>query len=446
MSSEAPAPAPPAGRPSARPLPMAGPAHPSFPLVASHFGLAFGWALLGGAGLVWIAPSLTAGQFLDPRVLAVTHLVTLGFLATVITGVLYQIFPAMLGIGERSRRVAGQSLVLHATGTGLLVTGLLAGNRWLQSAGWVVLFLAVFGTAWNLLPQRRRAPRNRQLGIYISYAHMGFGLAMGVAGVRIGDALGWWTTPRLGLLAAHFHLAIAGFVGMTAFGLGSRMIPMFLGSQRPIPAWCDRWLPRALATGTVVYAAGAILAAPPLQWTGIALMTASVALFLGLGFRWFLHRAGRGLDPAIAFIALALSSLTVALPLGLTVQLTGLTRPGVLVAYALLLLLGWSSCLVLGVSYRVLPTLTWHHRFAARVGRPGTPTLPQMVLPALGLGAAVSAFLGLLGLVAGLLLGAPPAGRAGAVLFTLALLATVLHHLRMLLVGRTPPAARGGSA
>ena len=79
-------------------------------------------------------------------------------------------------------------------GLALLAGGLLLGQRYLQSAGWSVLFVAVFGSSWNLLPQRRRAPRNRQLGIYISYAHIGFGCAMLVAGVRIGDALGWWTT------------------------------------------------------------------------------------------------------------------------------------------------------------------------------------------------------------------------------------------------------------
>jgi hypothetical protein len=331
-------------------------------------------------------------------------------------------------------------------GTALLVAGLLLGARWSQTIGWVVLFAAVFGTAWNLLPQRRRAPRNRALGLYVSYAHMGFGLAMAVAAVRIGDAMGWWSTPRLALISAHFHLAVVGFVSLTAFGVGSRMIPMFFGTPRPIPGWCDRWLPRTLATGSLCYAGGAITGMAALAWAGIALMAGSAGLFVWLGVRWFRGRARRGLDPATAFLTLALLSLAVSIPLGLAAALGGLTRPGVLPAYAATLILGWSSCMVLGVSYRVLPTLTWHHRFAARVGRPGTPALPAMLAPRLGLTAAVAGVMGIGALIPGLLAGVEPLARGGAVLLALAFVLTITHHLRMLLIGRSRPGASGGRA
>ncbi|MBK9067033.1 MAG: hypothetical protein IPL76_09115 [Gemmatimonadetes bacterium] len=426
-----------------RSLPVTGQVIPSFPLVGSHFALGFGWALAGAVGLVWLAPQLATGSFLDPRVLALTHLCTLGFLTTVITGVLYQVFPAMLGIGERSRPVAWAALGLHALGTALLACGLLLGQRSLQSAGWSVLFVAVFGTAWNLLPQRRRAPRNRQLGLYVSYAHIGFGCAMLVAGVRIGDALGWWTTPRLGLISAHLHLGLAGFVTMTAFGLGSRMIPMFYGSPTPIPARLDTWMPRLLGTAVLVYATGAVLGAAPLAWAGTTLMATAGALFCWLGLGWFRTRARRALDPATGLLTLALASLAAAIPLGLTAAALGPRRPGVLVAYVLALLLGWAGALVLGVSFRVLPTLTWHHRFATRMGRPGTPAMPAMLHRGLGITAAVAGALGLLVLVPGVAAGSAPAARAGAALFTLAITATILHHLRMLLIGRARPAASG---
>ncbi len=429
--------------PAGRSLPVTGQVVPSFPLVASHFALGFGWALAGGLGLVGLAPLLAAGTFLDPRVLALTHLFTLGFLTTVITGVLYQIFPAMLGIGERSRGVAWAALGLHGAGTALLACGLLLGQRHLQSAGWSVLFVAVFGTAWNLLPQRRKAPRNRQLGLYVSYAHIGFGFAMFVAGARIGDALGWWTTPRLGLISAHLHLALGGFVTMTAFGLGSRMIPMFYGSPAPIPAAVDRLMPRLLGSAVLVYAAGAVTGLGALAWTGVALMAAAGGLFCWLGLGWFRGRARRALDPATGLLTLALASLATAIPLGVMAAASGLRHPGLLVAYVLALLLGWAGALVLGVSFRVLPTLTWHHRFALRMGRPGTPPMPAMLHRGLGIAAAASGSLGIALLVPAVVAGNLPAARAGAGLFTLAITATITHHLRMLLIGRARPTAPG---
>ncbi|MDZ4864398.1 MAG: hypothetical protein SGJ01_13260 [Gemmatimonadota bacterium] len=421
-------------------LPVTGQAIPHFPLIASHFAAGFGWALLGGAGLIAIAAPLARGAFLDPRVLGVTHLFTLGCLTTVITGVLYQIFPAMLGIGERSRRVAWASLGCLGGGTGLLVCGLLLGQRYLQSLGWLALFAAVFGTAWNLLPQRRRAPRNRQLGIYVSYAHMNFGLAMCIAGARIGDAFGWWSTPRLGLIAAHLHLALVGFVVMTTFGLGSRMIPMFYGSPSPIPAWCDRAMPRLLATGVGCYALGVITLLTPVAWAGIVIMAAAGLLFCWLGLSWFRRRARRALDPATAFLTLALASLATAIPLGLFAAVSGLQQPGVLLAYVVALMLGWAVTLMLGVSYRVLPTLTWHHRFAARIGQAGTPTLPMMGHAKLGWTAVAGGSLGIVALVTGLLAANVTTTRAGAMLFTLAIVTTAIHHLRMMLIGRVRPA------
>ena len=375
------------------------------------------------------------GSFLDPRLLAVTHLFTLGWLTTVITGVLYQIFPAMLGVGARSIKVAQGSFLSMTLGTALLAVGLLTGHGSLTAGGWCAQFLAVFGTAWNLLPQRRRAPRNRQLGIYVSYAHMGFGLAMGVAGARIGDALGWWTTPRLGLVAAHFHLGTVGFATMTAFGVASRMIPMFLGAVDTM-SWPQRWLPRVLATGTVVFSIGTIGALPVAAWGGAAIMAGGAGLFLWSGTRWFRGRARRALDPATSLILAALIWLGLAIPLGFDALARGLSRPTVLTSYATILLLGWLTALVLGVSYRVLPTLTWHHRFAARAGQPGTPALPDLVRPALGWATLLLHSAGMLTLTGGLHRAHPLQVQIGAGLFLAAVLATVSHHLRMMRVGR----------
>ena len=62
---------------------------PPFRLPGTHFAGAIAWLVLAGAGLVVVAPDLAAGRFLAPRVLAVTHLYTLGVITASIfaTGV-----------------------------------------------------------------------------------------------------------------------------------------------------------------------------------------------------------------------------------------------------------------------------------------------------------------------------------------------------------------------
>ncbi len=438
MTSPHPRPAAPSA--AARSLPLAQPGPPPFPIIAGHFVAGFGWVILGAVGLIWFAPVLASGSFLDPRALGLTHLFTLGWITTIIMGVLYQIFPAMLGVGARSLRVARFSFAAQVLGTGTLVAGLVLGSRAVQSTGWTLLFCALYGVAWNFLPENRKSGRNRQIGIYIRYAHLGLGFAMVIGGARIGDALGLWTTPRLPLLAAHFHFGAVGFASMTVMGLGSRMLPMFLGTI-DAPAWPIRALPKILASGTVLFALGEIGGLRWLALLGAAAMIAGAVIFLWLSARWYRGRARRALDPATALTLAALLWMALALPMGGLALARGPLAGGVLMAYVAVLLLGWLTAFILGVSYRILPTLTWHHRFAARTGQPGTPTLPQMIVPALGWATVVLHTAGLGLLTGGLLAANPLLVRIGAVLLLGAILTTTTHHLRLALVGRT----KGGS-
>lgn len=421
--------APPAGRP----LPVSAAAPPSYPLVATHFGVAFLWFLLGAGALVPRAGSLATGNFLDPRVLALTHVFTLGWLVTVVTGVLYQIVPALLGAATRSNRVAWWSLGAHTAGTCLLVHGLWSGWRGGLAAGYLLLFAGVYGHAWNILPARRKANRNRQVGLAISYAHMGLGSAMAIAGARIGDALGWWTTPRLPLLAAHFTFALVGFGTVTAMGVGSRMLPMFLGTIEQRDELL-RWLRRGLASGTVLFAVGVIADLPAVTWLGALAMAVGNGAFLANALRWYWRRTARRLDPTTALCLAALLWLLLATGLGLGAVALGLRAPGLLSGFVVAMLLGWHTGLTIAVSFRILATLTWHYRFAKRMGRPGTPQLGDLVYPPLAWTAGVGHTAGVGLLLAALLLARPVLATAGAALLLLGALAAIAYHVRLYLV------------
>lgn len=422
-----------------RALPVAAATAPGFPLVGSHFAAAFGWVLLGSAGLVWLAPQLAQGNFLDPRVLALTHTFTLGFLTTVIMGVLYQIYPAMLGVGMRSRLVAWSSLALQTVGTVALVSGLLTGERQLLGCGWLLLFLATFGVAWNILPGRRKAQRNKQVGAYVSYAHTAFGFAMAIGLARIGDSFGWWTTPRLPLLAAHFQFAAVGFGGLTAMGVGSRMLPMFLGSPQEEDL-AFRWIPRVLLTGTTLFGLGALLSSGVLQWSGAITMALGALVFLRLAQGWYDRSPLQGTDAALRLMILALGALAGSIPLGFAALYTGLRQPGLQAAYPVLFVLGWLGGLIIGVSYRILPNLAWQHRFAGAQRNPGVPSMREIVSPRIGAVASWCFIAGIVALVPALAFGVAAVAQAGAGLVFVAVGLTCVHHLRLLVGSPVAPA------
>lgn len=387
---------------------------PPFRLPGTHFAGAIVWLLLAGAGLVAVAPDLAAARFLSPRVLAVTHLYTLGVIVASIFGALYQFYPMALGAGARSTRVGVMGAWLLHAGVALVVAGFWFWRPWLQAAGWCALFLAVGSVAWNLLPQRRRMSQGRRVAAYISAAHSMLGFALLLAGARIGASLGWWEIDRLGTIAAHFHLAAFGFAGLTAVGVGGRMIPMFLVAGAA-PEWPMRVIGPGAAGGLLALAAGLLFGFPPLVWLGAVLGLATAAVFVVLIARFFRRRLVRRLEPTFGHVLVGFCCLVLALAVGVAQLLLPGTSARGWVIYAQLTLLGWLVIFITGIWYRLFTFLLWLHFY----GRSGVPVRQAAELVhhpaawvALGLLAG-----GVLLLVAGTAWTWPAGARAGASCF-----------------------------
>ena len=196
------------------------------------------------------------------------------------------------------------------------------------------------------------------------------GSASLVAGARIGNTLGWWMVPREALVAAHVQLAAVGFGTLLVMGIGSRLLPMFLLS-RTAPEWPRRWSAPLTGTGVLLQATGWLGGVSALVVLGGALAGTGVALFLWQAALWFRHRARPQLDPSLRQVVAALTLLGAALLAGVGALVTG--RPQFVAAYGLLLIVGWLGVLVAAIYARIVPFLTWMHRYSPRVGEKGLP-------------------------------------------------------------------------
>jgi hypothetical protein len=384
---------------------------PPFRLPGTHFAGAIIWLLLGSAGLVAIAPELAAAQFLSPRVLAVTHLFTLGVIVTSIFGALYQFYPMSLGAGARSIPIGIVGTWLLHAGVILLVAGFWFWQPWFQAAGWCAVFLAVGCVSWNLLPLRRRMSQGRQVAGYVSLAHSMLGFVLLLAGARIGASLGWWTIDRLGTIAAHFHLAAFGFAGLTAVGVGGRMIPMFLVAG-PAPQWPMRVIGPCAVGGLLALAAGLLAGFVPAVWVGAVFGLASAAIFVVLVARHFRHRLVRRLQPTFGHVLVGFCFLVLALVVGVTqLVLPGISARG-WVMYGELTLLGWLVIFITGIWYRLFAFLIWLHFY----GRGGTQVRPasELVHQPTAWGALGFMTAGVISLVGGTAGTSPACTRAGA--------------------------------
>lgn len=428
-------------RSSAPPLaiagsPGAGEIMPPFVLPGEHFAAALLWLALGGLGLVVVAGDLAAGGFLAPRVIAVTHCFTLGWITTSIFGALYQLFPVTLGVPTRSITLGHVTFGLLQAGAVLLVVGTWFWRPEAMALGWALVLTAVVLHAWNVPAQRSAATRGQTIGRYVIAGHVGLVLALLVIGERIGELVGLWRVERIAHLSAHAHLAVVAFATMIVVGVGSRLLPMFLLS-RGQPEWPLTWIGPLAFGGAIVFTLGSGLDIPALRILGSAGMGAGLALYLLLAVQYFRRRTRAGFDPAMAHVASAHVFLAAAVLVGLWQMVVPGFSARVAGAYGVLGVLGWLSLLIIGISYKILPFLTWMHRFSARVGEPNVPKVADLTVRGLAWGSLALTTFGTMLLVAGIAAGRGTAATVGGVPVALGLWLVVAHHGRLAWV-RTP--------
>jgi len=347
----------------ARSLPQVGdpPAGPPLWLPLAFLAQATAWLWLGALAMTAIAPDLALGLTVMPRIFAATHLFTLGLLGAATLGALHQFIPVVTGAGLRHPRAAIWAFWVHLVGVLQLTAAMWWWSPTGQLIGWTLLFVAVGLGSWNILPARRRARQNGYVAGFVSLAHSALGLGMLVALVRIGDGLGWWTTWRDGQLLAHFHLGWVGYGTLTVAGIGSKMLPAFLGAPGHADAATAppeyRRIAWLLSAGLTAFAIGAPFRLPWLTWPGIALLLAGTGLHLTVLVGYFRRRATAAMDPALAAIGAAVVAYAASWVAAVALVLTRPAPPRLWVAYGVLAIVGWLTLIIVGVMHRIGPRL-----------------------------------------------------------------------------------------
>ena len=307
---------------------------------------------LAGAGLLAAWNPDWRGGHLAPAALALTHLITLGFLGMAMLGALTQMLPVVAGAPvPRVRPVARISHAALAVGTPLLAWGLWAGEpAALEGAGITLgAGLAVF-----LIPAALSLARGRSLD---TLRAMGIALAALAVTVALGLLLTGWLSgrwlpeaPQDGF-ARHVMAGLAGWVGILVMGTAWQVVPM-LQLTPPYP-------PR-LTRGLLVAAGASLLLAlaVPAPWHRLGLIGLCAA---GIAFAVatldLQRRRKRKIgDITLDFWRLGMASLILAC------LLFPFAGDGPLPVLAgVLFLVGFAVSVVNGMLYKIVPFLAWFH-------------------------------------------------------------------------------------
>jgi hypothetical protein len=335
--------------------------------------------VLAAQAVPWLAPALT-GHYYQPRVLALTHTVTLGWITLTIMGASYQIVPIVLGRPVWSERLARGQLAVTAVGiagmVGHFFIGQWSGVRWAAAlvalgvgAHLVNATLAVRGLARWSFTARLVALGHVGLGLTMLY-----GLALGVD--RLVRILPGGVFPNL---HAHVHLALLGWVLPMVIGVAARVYPMFLLAREP-DGWPGRVQLWGLALGVPAIVLG-LLGSPALLPVGALAVAAAVAAHLAWVVAMVRGRRRPGLDWGLRFVLAGALALAPATGVALALAFDALAGPRVAFAYATLALGGWASLTIAGMMLKIVPFLVWSRVYAPRAGREPVPALPDLGWP-----------------------------------------------------------------
>ena len=349
---------------------------PDVRLPVLHLVVGAAALLLAAALLVPLAP----GVFRDPVTthgLAVTHVVTLGWITLTIMGASYQMVPVVLGVRLWSERVARVAFWHYVPGVLLLVVGFWVFWPPLLVAGGTLVLGGLLGYAYNMT---RTLGRVRAWGLHGPFfaAATGFLVAVGVYGLTLATDI---LHPFLGQgpvdhIVFHLLLGVGGWITLLAMGVAYKLVPMFALSHGRGDGW-GRAVLGLFAGGLVLLLAVLTFDPTPTFMLAAALVPlAGVLLFVADQALYLKERKRRRLDLGLRFSVVALVYLAITAVLA-WLDLAGWVPvpPAALVTLALL---GWAGCLISGQIYKIVPFLVWYDRYGGRAGLEPVPLLRDM--------------------------------------------------------------------
>jgi hypothetical protein len=360
-----------------------------------------------------------ADHFYHPRVLAVTHMLTLGWISAAMIGVLYRYVPGLTKRPLPFPRVAvlqGATFVVGVTG----LVAHLAFGRWQgTSAAAALLVVSIVLLCANVWPLVLRGRRRgvAEVGILVATAFFVLAAVLGML-FAFDKHVPFLGGSLLTNLAAHAHLAAIGWVGTTICALSFRFLPAFLLPEVDLTHAARRQV--MLLAGGVALLVGALLARSRLVQLAAAVVALAIVRYLALLVR--LVRTRRMPIDWTARHALA-SAVWLALTLlaGLVLAAYGAEDAfgaRLAAAYGVASVLGWMSNILIGVSYKLFPGFVAAAR--AERGRPALP-IADLGVPAAARPAVLVLFNGGIAVtLLGLLAGPAPLATAGAVGITAA--------------------------
>jgi hypothetical protein len=334
--------------------------------------------------LIYFSADSFSQHYFHPKLLAITHVATLGFITSVIIGSLYQMFPVLFETGIKNESLG--KLSFYALMLGLIF---LTHSFWVFNIGYTlhiggcltVLSLILFSYVFY---SSIRACKNWKIEFDFISTSVFWLLLTGLVGLLLVFNFSYPFIPKshLEILKIHAHMGLVGWILLLIIGVSSRLVPMFIiakGQNTTILKYSYYFI----NIGLVLFCLAVYFTlANALIYFSIFLIEAGVAIFLYFMYLAFKERIRKKLDTGLKLTFISFLLLVTVLPLAMIVPSAVLPEKNMMmlrVIYGAMILLGFSGSLILGQTLKVVPFILWMYRFQQFSGTKKIPLPKDMV-------------------------------------------------------------------
>lgn len=323
-----------------------------------------------------------------PTTLAITHLLTLGYISMVMIGAMSQMLPVVVGSPmPQPLLISSIAHALLTVGVLALAFGLLFGHGEVMLIAMLLLGIGlsafIGAAAYSLIQTQAKNPTISGMRVAIAGLAITVVLGLGAAAEHV-----WNLGLSLPDTWTHVHLTwgFTGWVGILVISVAYEVVPMFQMTPQ-YPRRMLRWMTKAIFAGLLL-------------WTGVYLLTstdfsvrniladvlsfclaAGLAVFAGATLYLQSQRRRRVPDQTLKFWRLAMVSLLLCTGLWVVGQFWPLLGDWQNFGYlnGMLFIIGFAVSVILGMLYKIIPFLMWLHLQSQNTHRFKLPNIKEFI-------------------------------------------------------------------
>jgi hypothetical protein len=340
-------------------------------------------SLLIATILLFFSSNAFLMHYFHPQTLAITHTMALGWGTMMILGASHQLVPVLIEGKIYSELLGFISFFLAAAGIPLLVYSFYQFQFGTEAEwGAILINLAIIVYLINIGVSMVKSKKENVHATFVFTGTLWLLIT-----TLIGLFLVYNFTNNILLydslhyLPLHAHIGIAGWFLMIIYGVGSRLIPMFLISKYnnvKLLWWIYGLVNFALISFLIIFLYSSLTA---FYFVPALAIAASVILFAYFCRKAYKDRLRKKTDNPLK--TSLLSILMMAIPIIFLLIIISLliiapVNPQLILTYGFCIFFGWITIIIFGMTFKTLPFILWNKTYHTKAGVGKTPNPKEL--------------------------------------------------------------------